>query len=63
MLKNNLAREAELNYTPEEISEAFRRARLSLSCRGEELTIQDFILLADSLEEIRPAKLSLKCLK
>ena len=54
MLKNNLAREQGLDYTPEEIAAAFRRARLDLSCRGEELSVRDFSRLADALEDIRP---------
>ncbi len=56
MLKNNLVREKDLNYTPEEIAEAFRRSRLDLSCRGEELSLDDFIRLADALDQLQPAK-------
>lgn len=58
MLKNNLARDPGLNYTPEEIKTAFSRVRLELTCRGEELTVEDFIRLTDALEQRRKFEVS-----
>ena len=52
-LVNNLKNSAELDYSKEEVEKAVKDCGLSLTVRGEALTLEQFAALADSFSEKR----------
>ena len=52
-LVNSLKNSAELDYSKEEVEKAVKDCGLSLTVRGEALTLEQFAALADSFSEKR----------